>query len=265
MTTDAAPARNGRPVTFQGAHRRSDGAFAGMDGSVRLWAKVDLRGAFECWPWLGTRTKQGYGQFQVGGRGSRQLRAHRAVYEALVGPIPEGLVLDHLCRNRACVNPAHLEPVTNAENLRRQVPPAPSPACPAGHLRTPENTYRFKDGNRCRPCHIAKVQRQYRAHTTTEAESGATTASRSSSDLVPPGPDRGSSEASTGHAGVSSSSDPVIAPASAGGGPFATHGATSPGHNPGPVSRPAPDLAGRQSPTSRGRGRSSDRAHQLPA
>jgi hypothetical protein len=99
--------------------------------------------------------------------------------------------------------------------------------------------------------------------TTTEAESGVTTASRSSSDLVPPGPDRSSSEASTGHAAASSSSGPVIAPASAEGGPFATHGATSPGHNRGPVSRPAPGLAAGQTATSRGRSRSSDRADQL--
>jgi len=69
-----------------------------------------------CWHWVGALQPNGYGRVKVGGRA---LMAHRAVYEAVCGPIPDGLQLDHLCRNRGCVNPAHLEPVTQLENTLR--------------------------------------------------------------------------------------------------------------------------------------------------
>lgn len=69
-----------------------------------------------CWVWQGTGTKTGYGQISVEGS---QRYAHRVSYELHVGPIPDGLQIDHLCRNTSCVNPAHLEPVTGAENTRR--------------------------------------------------------------------------------------------------------------------------------------------------
>jgi len=81
----------------------------------RFWPKVDRGGA--CWLWTGALYVNGYGAFR--GPDGRTIRAHRFAYERVVGPIPEGLDLDHLCRVRACVNPAHLEPVTRAENLRR--------------------------------------------------------------------------------------------------------------------------------------------------
>ena len=84
--------------------------------------KIEVAG--ECWVWKGSVFKKptgSYGQIRTGHAGERKLvRAHRFSYEAFVGPIPEGLSLDHLCRNTLCVNPSHLEPVTHAENMRRK-------------------------------------------------------------------------------------------------------------------------------------------------
>ena len=70
----------------------------------------------DCWLWTGGKSVGGYGVIMICGKNKR---AHRVSYEAFAGPIPEGLELDHLCRNRACVNPAHLEPVTGLVNIRR--------------------------------------------------------------------------------------------------------------------------------------------------
>jgi HNH endonuclease len=75
--------------------------------------------ASACWDWTGGITGNGYGYIYLDGRGTPRVAAHRVAYELLVGPIPPGLQIDHLCRNRRCVNPLHLEVVTQTENVRR--------------------------------------------------------------------------------------------------------------------------------------------------
>lgn len=113
-----------------------------------------------CWQWVGIIRPDGYGS-AYDPRIDNQRRAHRIVYELLVGPIPVGLQLDHLCRNRRCVNPDHLEPVEQVENLRRGQE-AVKDACTRGHRYTPETLYLQNGARTCRVCQALR-QRVRRA------------------------------------------------------------------------------------------------------
>lgn len=107
-----------------------------------------------CWQWKRRLDHGGYPQFSIGH--SRRVQAHRWAYKLHVGPIPRGLDLDHLCRNRACVNHSHLQPVTRRENLLRgaTITAANSAkmSCSRGHYFTAENTYKWRNVRQCREC-----------------------------------------------------------------------------------------------------------------
>ena len=130
-----------------------------MEIEARFWSHADWsKDETICWPWTGYLDRDGYGRFRVIGQvGERFVGyAHRVAYELEREEIPDGLVLDHLCRFRACVNPWHLESVTQGENLMR-ADPVPwnrdKTRCINDHEFTPTNTYQYPNGDRaCRAC-----------------------------------------------------------------------------------------------------------------
>lgn len=147
---------------------KGQSAFKGgkfIDWLERRVRKVDAGYHSKCWLWSLTLAKKGYARWRLPpqlGDPSKMVSVHRASYEHLVGPIPDGLVIDHLCRNRACQNPEHLEPVTGTENTRRGVYPNRNRThCASGHEYTAENTtIRSNGARRCLIC----SRRWVRAH-----------------------------------------------------------------------------------------------------
>lgn len=124
----------------------------------------------DCIIWDGSKDGKGYGKVMFN---YKSYRAHRVMYERHIGTIPEGMVIDHLCRNKSCVNPKHLEPVTQRENIHRGVGVVGSPSnnaqkthCKRGHEFTPENTLVYmrnehETQRRCRTCMRAYQRKRY--------------------------------------------------------------------------------------------------------
>ncbi|MFC9891476.1 HNH endonuclease signature motif containing protein [Streptomyces pilosus] len=121
-----------------------------------------------CWHWTGSVNRGGYGRISVKLDDGvwRPQSAHRAAYRIFIGPIPDGLELDHLCRVRKCCNPWHLEPVTKTVNVRRGLAPVTSGSwlrarthCPQGHPYDEENTAKRNGRRHCRTCDRARAQR----------------------------------------------------------------------------------------------------------
>lgn len=143
----------------------------------QYWAKVDRRGPDECWPWLARISPDGYGRFN---RSPVGVLAHRYGWHLANGPIPDGHVIDHVCHDpatctggkscphRACQNPAHMLPVSNARNAsveRRRTPNSDVTHCPQGHEYTPENTLwstRKSTGRKFRQCRTCIRERMAR-------------------------------------------------------------------------------------------------------
>lgn len=149
--------RFGRPTP---CHRRSTSMrkhYTRRPLAERFWPKVDVRGPDECWLWTAALDGHGYGRIDEGGHAGHSFGAHRVAWELANGAvIPDGLVIDHLCRNPPCVNPAHLEPVTQRENLRRgrRGGPTPQAFCGRGHPMSGANLYINPSRNQraCRTC-----------------------------------------------------------------------------------------------------------------
>lgn len=134
----------------------------------RLRAKLAREAGSDCVVWTGRVSFNGYGRIGAGGRNAREVRVHRVAYELAHGPIPAGLQIDHLCRNRRCCNPDHLEVVTPRENTMRGNGPTAinsrKASCKRGHEFTPDNTFAAADGSReCRACRRAHGREYKRA------------------------------------------------------------------------------------------------------
>lgn len=154
--------------------RRGDAGYERPSVEERFWAKVDVRDADDCWPWLGGLDEDGYGSFCP--THATRVRAHRFAYELSVGAIPVGLEIDHrchdqacaagpACQHRRCVNHAHLAPATTQENLARSaslaILNAAKTHCKRGHPLSGDNLRICASGSReCKECR-RDIKRRY--------------------------------------------------------------------------------------------------------
>lgn len=134
-----------------------------FDDFIRFMSKVKQNGS--CWEWLPKKNSRGYGQFSLTGKTDV---AHRVSYRHFKGDIPLNYQLDHLCRNRKCVNPEHLELVTKRENLLRGVGASAINSkkthCPKGHEYTKENTLKSNNRRICKECNKIKCLNYQNKH-----------------------------------------------------------------------------------------------------
>lgn len=155
---DARPRARGLCVGHWEQDKKGEPPRVILRGENRIWGRVEVTGF--CWLWTGYINASGYGRTQHDGR--LQL-AHRVAYELLVGPVPDGMQLDHLCRVRRCVNPDHLEPVTSRENTRRGK--AVKTHCPRGHALVDGNlvlSHLRRGWRSCLTCHREGAREQWR-------------------------------------------------------------------------------------------------------
>lgn len=136
------------------------------DEHERFWSKVDASG--DCWLWTSHVIRNGYGAFALARNGNKRTRhvtAHRFAYGLLVGPIPSGMTLDHLCRVKTCVNPDHLEPVSLIENNRRApTTHAGRTHCKHGHPFDAANTVLVPRTHRGQPCMRRRCRECFKAY-----------------------------------------------------------------------------------------------------
>ena len=150
--------KKGPPLNFRGTEDQ------------RFWQKVEIREGSFCWHWTAAKLRSGYARFKRMGE-RRLMQAHVWAHLKYIGPIPPGLEPDHLCRNRGCVNPWHLEPVTRRENLRRGVGVIArnmaQTKCPRGHPYAGDNLIIPKEGGRvCRTCKNERRRKAFKGWTT---------------------------------------------------------------------------------------------------